>query len=104
MDAKFWATVVAIVVAIVVPVGISIARSARARRDRDTKRLDDHITEDIKAHERIARIEIRVDRLEQEQDSMRRRFHDFRENTLKELWQLFADWKDQIIAMFKRDR
>jgi phage shock protein A len=101
---QFWLTLIGIIAAIVVPIGLAIHAAGRARSRENVERLDRHIEEDVKAHERLARLETKIDRIEIEQDGIRKRFHDFRDGTMRDAWQLFQDWKSEMVHRFGRER
>ena len=101
-----WWQFVAIVVAIVVPVGLAIHAAGRARSERNVKRLDDHIAEDVKAHERLARLETKVDTLETEVDGLRKRFHDTWDAAKRGTWELLDEHREKMadaLAAFKAE-
>ena len=102
MDWQLAGIIVAIVGAVVVPIALAIHQAGRSRSERNEKRIDDHVSEDIKAHERLARVETRVDRLERETENLRTRWHDLRDDTLRKAFELFTEWKDEIVRTFKR--
>jgi hypothetical protein len=103
-EAQFWLTLTGIVVAIVVPIGLAIHAAGRARSTANQKRLDDHITEDVRAHERIARLETKMDRVEEEVAGLRQRYHNFRSDVMKDVWDLVQRLKADLVTMFRRER
>jgi hypothetical protein len=86
-----WLPLLGIVVAIVVPIGLAVHRAGRARSERNAERLDAHIVEDVKAHERLAKVETRVERLEIEQERTRDAVHDLRD-TLPQKVKELVEW------------
>jgi DNA polymerase IIIc chi subunit len=105
---QFWLTLVAIVVAIVVPIGLAVHTAGRARSDKNIARLDKHIDEALNdhaaTHERLARLEIQVQQHDAEIRSLRERWHQFRDQTMKDAWQLFQNWKNEMYEHFRRER
>jgi hypothetical protein len=63
--------------------------SLRKSEERTDKRLDEHIYEDVKAHERLARLETKVEQHDVEIQSLRDRWHDFRDITLRKVADMF---------------
>lgn len=101
-----WLAFASIVVGVIVSVGIAIHKAGQARSERNIKRLDDHIAEDVKAHERIVRLETKVERLEGEVDSLRKRFHDVVDAAKRGSWELINDHREKIneaLAAFKAE-
>lgn len=95
-----WWQFVGIVVAVVVPVGIALHASGRAR-------MDQHIAEDVKAHERIVRVETMVERHADEIDKLRKGQHDFKDEIKKGVWELLEDRFDRFrdeVRRLLRDR
>ncbi len=91
-----WLPLLGIAVAVVVPVGLAIHHAGRARSERNAERLDAHIVEDVKAHERLAKVETRVERLEIEQERTRDSIHNVRDTLpqkVKELVEWFTKGK-----------
>lgn len=105
MELRDWLAIIAICVAIFVPVGLAINAAGRARSERNIKRLDEHIAEDVKAHERVARLEERTDRHEHELERLRNWKHsDLRDETRKDVFQIMAWWKEDVLKSLRRDR
>ena len=93
MEPWQWAVAVPIALALI---GL-IARLASRGPDRTEKRLDDHIAEDVKVHERVVKIETEVSTLKEEVRSLREMRHEILENVTKTL----ASWYTSIIDRFK---
>ena len=101
-----WWQFVAIVVAIIVPVGLAIHKAGQGRSERNIKRLDDHIAEDVKAHERIARLETKVEKIEAEVDTLRKRFHDTWDAAKRGTWELVDEHREKMadaLSAFKAE-
>lgn len=71
-------------------IGIIYA-AVRSRQDRQDGRLEHHIDEDVKVHERVSVIESKVVQLEREQGGMRTRLHDLASDVTKIVGRLFKD-------------
>ena len=93
MEPWMWAIAATVALAIA---GL-ILRLASRQPDRTEKRLDDHIAEDVKVHERVVKIETKVDTLEAEVRSLREMRHEIIENVTKSL----ASWYTSIIDRLK---
>lgn len=71
----------------------------RKGTDRTEERLDEHVKDDIQAHERLKAVEIKVDQLEREVAGIRERWHDLR----SEISQTLAGWYMQVVKMIGKD-
>lgn len=60
-----------------------------------------HVIEDGKVRERLATLEADNARQEEEIRSLRERWHDLRDNTLKEAWAMFQEWRDDLKQWFR---
>lgn len=69
-----------------------------ARFERDEKAVSDHIKEDASMHERIVRVETKVETLEAEVGKIRDMRHEIIEHTTKAI----AEWYTNIIERFKK--
>ena len=94
-----WWQLAALIAAVVVPIAVALHKSGQSRSERNVKRLDDHIAEDVKAHERLAKLETKVDRLEVEVDGIRKRLHDSLDHLKRGLWDLFQDFKAEVLRL-----
>lgn len=64
-----------------------------------------HVLHDSKAYERIAKLESRVDNLEDEVKSLRARWHDLRDGTLKDAMKYFEERIVKMVeTMLRRNR
>jgi hypothetical protein len=97
-----WWQFVGLVVAVVVPVGLAIHGAGKARSDRNEKRIDDHVADDTKAHERLARLETKVEHLEVEVLSLRKRFHDSVDDAKKLMWKLYEEFMAEVRRLIKK--
>lgn len=71
-------------------IGIIYA-AMRARQDRQDGRLEHHIDEDVKVHERVAIIESKVGRIESEHQGISDRLHNHGHDIQRLLGRLFKD-------------
>lgn len=55
-----------------------------------------HVIEDAKVRERLATLEADSKRTDDEVRSLRQRFHDFRDGTMRDAWELFEKWRDEL--------
>lgn len=79
-------------------VGVVYA-SLRKSVERTDERIDEHIGEDVKAHERLARLETKVEQHDTEIRSLRVRWHEFRNETMKSAWEYF---EERMARVFKK--
>lgn len=63
-----------------------------------------HIVEDAKVRERLASLETDNASTKTEVKSLRERFHDFRDGTMKDVYKLFQEWKAELIERFEKKR
>jgi hypothetical protein len=70
-----------------------------------------HVIADAVHRERTARLEQQAKQHDQqlgeheaEIRDIRKRWHDFRDGTMKDAYRLFTEWKNEMIAMFRRER
>jgi molecular chaperone GrpE (heat shock protein) len=69
------------------------------KRDESTdKKLSNHINEDIQAHERIAKLETKVERAEDEIEGIRERWHNFRNGTLKDYAEIAVEKAKKLLG------
>lgn len=87
-ESAVWGLVATIILGLV-GVVFTFLRGQDARTD---ERLDKHITADVEAHERLARLETKVETLDVEVKTMRERYHDFRDT----LTRYIGDKLDEI--------
>lgn len=73
-----------------------ILRSTQTKTD---EKLDQHITQDVEAHERLARLETKVETLEEEVTSLRKRFHDLYDYVMRGVGALIQDFKAEILRL-----
>lgn len=87
--------------AVAVPVALALAglvlRLASRQPDRTEKRLDDHVAEDVKVHERVVKIETEVSTLKDEVKALREMRHEIMDHVTKAL----ASWYTSIIDRLK---
>lgn len=93
MEPWMWAIAVTVALAIA---GLIVKLATRGP-DRTEKRLDEHIAEDVKVHERVVKVETEVDTLKDEVRSLREMRHEIIENVTKSL----ASWYTSIIDRIK---
>lgn len=106
-----WLQLVGIIAAVVVPVGLAIHRAGQARSDREARRLDQHVAEDVVDHERIARLEERIernaekiDRHDDELRLMRERYHNFRDDLTRYIGAKLDEAVATVRRVLGRDR
>jgi hypothetical protein len=63
-----------------------------------------HVVEDGKTRERVAHLETDNETTKAEVKSLRDRWHHFRDETMKDAWQMFQEWKDEMVERFSRRR
>jgi predicted nuclease with TOPRIM domain len=97
---------VGVVAAVAVPIGLAVHTAGRARSEKNVARLDKHIDEALNdhaaTHERLARLETIVQQHEAEISSLRKRWHEFRDGTMKDAWNLFDEWREEMHKKFRR--
>lgn len=94
MEPWVWALIVPAALAFIGAFWALVRRGS----ERNEKRLDDHIREDVAAHERLRAVETKVDNLEREVSSLRERWHELR----NEVSQTLASWYNSVIQMIKK--
>jgi hypothetical protein len=63
-----------------------------------------HVVEDSKVRERVASLETDNTTTKREVASLRERFHNFRDETLKDVWKIFQEWKESITEQINKRR
>ena len=51
---------------------------------------------------RLTKVETEVGIIKDEVTKLRKHWHDFRDGTMRDAWNLFSEWKDEMAATFKR--
>lgn len=89
---------VVIVGALFALVGVVYAylRSTQTKTD---ERLEAHVKQDIEAHERLARLETKVETLESEVSNLRKRFHDTLDQAKKLMYELYSEFKAEVLRL-----
>jgi F0F1-type ATP synthase membrane subunit b/b' len=68
----------------------------RATQTKTDDRLDKHIEHDVEAHERLAKLETKVERIEIELDGVRKRLHDAMDDAKRLMWELYEEFKAEV--------
>lgn len=67
-----------------------------------------HVVEDAKVRERLATLEADAETTKEEVKSLRERWHDLRDDTLKRIWELFEDkferFREEVRRLIDRDK
>jgi chromosome segregation ATPase len=97
MDEKLpsvWVVLVAALSVIGALIG-AIWLLLRAKVERLEARLDEHVRDDINAHERLKAAETKIESLDREVTGLRERWHDLR----NEISQTLSSWYMSVIKM-----
>lgn len=94
MDDAVWRaiTIVVSIVGGLIAVVYGLHRSTQSKLER---KVDDHDA-------RLAKVETKVERIEDEVDGLRKRWHDLRETTLRELWELFHEKLEALRKLIRK--
>lgn len=94
---SIWAVLVTAISIIGTLVG-AIWLLLRAKVERNDSKIDEHIKDDIEAHERLKAVETKVENLEREVMGLRERWHDLR----NEISHTLASWYTSVIQMINK--
>lgn len=96
MDAQTW--MVVIVGALFGLVGIIYAFLRTTATKTETK-LDEVVDDIADVKQRLTKVETKVERIESEVDSLRKRFHDLYDYTLRGVGTLLQDFKSEVMRL-----
>lgn len=94
MEPWAWAIFVTITIALIGAVWLLF----RAKVERTEARLDDHVKDDIKAHERLTAVETEVANIKQEVRALR----DMRHEIIEHCTQALASWYQRVVEMIAK--
>lgn len=63
-----------------------------------------HIVEDGKVRERLASLESDTATIKEEVKGLRKHWHDFQDGTMRDVYDLFQKWKNEVLDLFRRNK
>ena len=94
MDTPWIGIVFAVLAALVGVIYVTLVK----RGESTDKKLSNHISEDVQAHERIAKLETKVEHAEDEIEGIRERWHNFRNGTLRDYAEIALEKAKRLVG------